>query len=228
VFTPAVNPGASGGSGGPPGSVEVAIPWSAFGCTGCPDACSCPGFGPGQDYRFTMVIARGTSTLDYSPDGAIEDLFSEGVGGTTTTTTNDCPGFGITTTNCEISDTSADAFVPGPGPAVPGGESSGLRVTKDVGTSITLTWNPSCSTADNDYAVYEGEVGNWYSHVEVPGLCATGGATSATFDPSVGDRYYLVVPTDSSTEGSYGRDSNMAERPASTTPCLTQSLGTCP
>jgi hypothetical protein len=228
VFTPAVNPGASGGSGGPPGSVEVAIPWSAFGCTGCPTACSCPGFGPGQDYRFTMVIARGTSTLDYTPDGAIEDVFSEAVAGTTTTTTNSCPGFGIDNTTCEIADTSSDAFVPGPGPAVPGGESLGLRVTKDAVPAITITWDPSCSTADTDYALYEGELGNWYSHLPVGGLCSTGGATSATFTPAAGDRYYLAVPTDGATEGSYGEDSNMNERPASTSPCFPQSLGTCP
>ena len=80
---PAVNPGASGGSGGPPGSVEVAIPWTAF---------VVAPFGPGDDFRFTMLINRGNLSLDFVPDGAIEDLMSEPVAGTTTTTTNSCPG----------------------------------------------------------------------------------------------------------------------------------------
>jgi hypothetical protein len=208
--------------------VEVAIPWSAFGCTGCPDACSCPGFGPGQDYRFTTLVARGTSTLDYSPDGAIEDTFSEAVAGTTTTTTNSCPGFGIGNTSCEIADASSDAFVPGAGPAVPGGRSSGLQITKNAAPSITLSWAPSCSAADTDYSVYEGDLGSWYSHFEVVGLCSTAGATSATFDAGSGDHYYLVVPNDGATEGSYGEDSATDERPASSAPCQTQSLGTCP
>ena len=78
-FPPAVNPGASGGSGGPPGSVEVKVPWEAFGCTGCPAACSCPGFGPGVPFRFTMDISRGTTSLDFTPDGAHEDVLSEAV-----------------------------------------------------------------------------------------------------------------------------------------------------
>ena len=46
--------GQSGGSGGPPGSVEVAIPWTAFGCADCP-----AGFAPGVPFRFAMTVARG-------------------------------------------------------------------------------------------------------------------------------------------------------------------------
>jgi hypothetical protein len=227
LVAPAVNPGASGGSGGPPGSVEVALPWSMFGCTGCPDACVCPDFGPGQDYRFTMIIARGAADLDFAPDGAIEDTISESVAGTTTTTTNSCPGFGTGNTTCEIADGSVDSFVPPP-PGVPGGRVEGLRVSKNAEPSITLSWNRSCSTADTDYEVYEGGIGVWYSHLQLIGMCTTGGATSATFDASPGDRYYIVVPSDGSIEGSYGVDSTASERPASTTPCRAQALGTCP
>jgi hypothetical protein len=85
-FPPAVNPGASGGSGGPPGSIEVAIPWSAFaGCTGCT-----PGFAPGVDFRFTMTVLRGTLSLDFTPDGAIEDVLTETVAGVTSLTPDSC------------------------------------------------------------------------------------------------------------------------------------------
>jgi hypothetical protein len=229
VVYPAVNPGFSGGSGGPPGSVEAAFPWSAFGCTGCPDACECPGFGPDSEFRFTMLIARGNFTLDYEPDGPVEDVLSETVAGVATTSTNSCPGFGIGNTACEIADGSTDAFVPPVEAAdVPGGRSEELQLVSAAGSSITLNWNPSCSTADTDYEVYEGELGNWYSHVPVSGLCTTSGAMTATFEPARGDRYYLIVPTDGATEGSYGVDSAGVERPTSTAACRQQVLGNCP
>jgi hypothetical protein len=230
-FPPAVNPGQSGGSGGPPGSVEVAIPWSAFGCTGCPDDCVCPGFGPGQDFRFTMTVVRGELVPpDFIPDGAHEDLMSEAVAQTTTTSTDSCPGFGIGNTACELADDSTDAFIPRislPHELVPGGAVSDLMVGKDVG-SIVLEWAESCSSVDNDYGVYEGTVGTWNSHNPVPGLCTTGGLTTATFTAGSDDHYYLVVPTDGNTEGSYGRDSTPAERSPSAAPCAAQSLGNCP
>lgn len=219
-FPPAVNPGASGGSGGPPGSVEVAIPWSAFAGTG---------FGPGVPFRFTMTIARGNLTLDFKPDGAIEDVMSEAVALTTTTSTSGCPGMGIGTTFCELANGSSDAFALRTThlghEAAPGGRVVGLTVTRGAGTSITLDWFPSCSSADNDYEVYEGLVGSWYSHVPV--TCATGG-TTATFSAAAGNRYYLVVPTNGTTEGSYGKSSAAVERPVGTAVCVPQSLGTCP
>jgi hypothetical protein len=229
-FPPAVNPGASGGSGGPPGSVEVAIPWSAFGCTGCPNNCSCPGLGPGVPFRYTMSVSRGELTLDFSPDGAHEDVISEPVAGTSTTATDDCPGFGIGNTACEISDQTADAYIP----RTPllhelngGGRANLLTMTKGAGGNVTLDWYPSCSTDDIDYGVYEGTIGDWYSHEPVLDNCMTGG-TSATFVAGGGDRYYLVVPTNGPIEGSYGVDGASAERPVGINPCTTQQLGTCP
>ena len=228
-FPPAVNPGASGGSGGPPGSIEVAIPWSSFGCTGCPGACVCPGFGPNKPFRFTMLVARGTLTLDFKPDGAIEDTMSEATAINTTTSTTACPGMGLGNTFCELADGSSDAYVPRTptlaDEAAPGGEAVGLTVTKAGGSSITLNWFPSCSVADTNYDVNEGTIGSWYSHVPV--TCATGG-TSATFAPAAGNKYYLVVPTGASTEGSYGKDSAAVQRPTSASACLPQSVGMCP
>ena len=222
---PAVNPGASGGSGGPPGAVETTIPWDQFGCTGCPAACSCPGFGPGQDFQFTLMIARGTTDFDYDPDGAIEDVFTEAVAGTTTVTGDSCPGMGIGTTDCELTDGTTDGFVP-PAAASPGGIVDGLLVSKGAGDEVTLNWNASCAALDNDYGVYEGDIGNYYSHTAVGGLCTTAGATSATFT-STGSKYYLVVPADASNEGGYGRDSSGSQRPVGVSVCATQALGPC-
>ena len=228
-FPPAVNPGASGGSGGPPGSIEVAIPWSAFGCPDCPS-----GFGPSSPFRFTMGVARGNLAFpiggqDFKPDGPFEDVMTEQVAVTTTTSTNSCAGMGVGTTFCELADGSSDAFVLRStalaSEAAPGGRIVGLTATKSGG-SITLNWFPSCSTADTGYIVYEGAVGSWYSHVPVG--CVPIAATTSTFPASAGNRYYLVVPTNGTTEGSYGKNSASVERPVSTSACKAQSLGTCP
>ena len=210
----------------PAATVEIEIPWSAFGCTGCPDACICPGLGPGDDFTMTAMAARTAPNLDYAPDGPIEDVMSEPVAGTSTTTTTDCPGPGIGTTSCEISDGSADAFVPVP-PTAHAGRVSGLRLLKD-GDSLTLNWSPSCSAAAVDYEVYAGDLGSWSSHTPVPGLCSTGGVAAAVLEPAAGDRYYLVVPSDGSTEGSYGLEGGGGERPIGTSPCRAQSIGSCP
>ncbi len=230
-FPPAVNPGASGGSGGPPGSIEVAIPWSAFGCTGCPGACSCPGFGPGQDFRFSMTVARGTLSLDYTPDGAHEDVLSEPVAGTTSTTTNSCAGGGADNTDCEVADRSLDAFIPrAPSLAhelAPGGAACGLKAAKGAGASITLDWIFSCSAADNDYGVYEGTIGNWYSH-DTQITCTSGLSNNWNFVPGGGNHYYIVVPTDGNTEGSYSTDGSGSQRVPSVNACALQSLGNCP
>ena len=218
-FPPAVNPGASGGSGGPPGSVEVAVPWSSFAGTG---------FGPGVPFRYTMTIVRGSLTLDFKPDGAHEDVLSESVAGATSTSENSCAGMGLNTTLCELAD-GTDSFLPRT-PALahegaPGGRINNLTVNKSGG-SLALSWFGSCSVADNNYEVYEGAIGgNFTSHVPV--TCATNG-TTATFPPAAGNNYYLVVPTNGATEGSYGKNKGGVERPASTAACVPQSVGTCP
>ncbi len=95
------------------------------------------------------------------------------------------------------------------------------------GSSITLSWQPSCVPTDTDYEIYEGSIGTWTSHVPV--ACSTAGATTATIAPSAGSSYYLVVPTDSTHEGSYGFTGAWAERPVGTTSCYPQMFGgSCP
>ena len=102
-----------------------------------------------------------------------------------------------------------------------------LALTKGAGSDVTLDWFASCSVDDIDYGVYEGTIGNWTDHQPVSGLCMAGGLT-ATFTPGTGSHYYLIVPTNGPVEGSYGLDGASAERPASTTPCTVQVLGSCP
>jgi hypothetical protein len=91
---------------------------------------------------------------------------------------------------------------------------------------IALSWGPSCNAADTEYEIYEGQLGNFPSHDPV--RCGTGGATFATTYATPGDRYYLVVPAGGGVEGSLGRDSSGAERPASPVACLPRAIASCP
>jgi hypothetical protein len=112
------------------------------------------------------------------------------------------------------------------GHATPG---TPLMLGKAEGNDITLTWDASCLATDSDYAIYEGAIGSFQSHVPIVAPnCTTAGATSATLQPGAGNRYYLVVPQGSAREGSYGIYSNGTPRPPSTSACRPQMVGACP
>jgi murein DD-endopeptidase MepM/ murein hydrolase activator NlpD len=101
-----------------------------------------------------------------------------------------------------------------------------LTVSWD-GSQVTLDWDASCVNTDSDYEIYEGTIGTWYSHTSM--LCTTAGATTASFVPGGSGTYYVVVPTDTTVEGSYGYDSLWSERPQGVSSCLTQQVGgSCP
>lgn len=94
---------------------------------------------------------------------------------------------------------------------------------------LTISWEASCSAGAEDYAIYEGTIGDWYSHVPID--CSDDGADlteDVAFSP--GDRYYIVVPLNASAEGSYGvAVPSGAERPRGATTCVSsQRLGVCP
>jgi hypothetical protein len=129
-----------------------------------------------------------------------------------------CPGQGCneTTDACTTGTQSAAGRVGG----------SSLRLQK-AGANVTLTWGASCLGTDTDYAVYEGTVGGTFtSHASR--LCSTGGLTTATLAPAVGNKYYVIVPRNASREGSYGTRTGGAERPVGTGQCAAQLIGGCP
>jgi hypothetical protein len=98
-----------------------------------------------------------------------------------------------------------------------------VTVTKGVGSSIRLRWEASCSPDVQDYAIYEGQIGNWYSHTPVD--CSDDfGNLVEEIVPLSGSRYYLVVPRRVTDEGSYGTDSTGAERPPGTVVCAPAQL----
>jgi hypothetical protein len=113
----------------------------------------------------------------------------------------------------------------GAGGVPDGGAGVPLTLAKGAGDAITLSWGSSCVTADADYAVYEGALGEFTSHA--PRACSTGGALTYGLVPPAGDTYYLVVPVHADREGSYGTDGTGAERPPSTTACLPQAIHAC-
>jgi hypothetical protein len=98
---------------------------------------------------------------------------------------------------------------------------SDLRLVRGDDEEITLLWSGSCLASDDDYAVYEGHLGDFYTHEWV--YCSTGGELAITFAPDPGNRYFLVVPTNGSYEGSYGEG-----RPPGTPACLPQWVTACP
>ena len=102
-----------------------------------------------------------------------------------------------------------------------------LTIEHAAGGGITLAWGASCAAGDDDYEVYEGSIGTWYDHG--PRLCTTAGATSVTFSPPPGDRYFLIVPRNAAREGSYGARSDGTQLPQGSSSCLAQKVAlTCP
>ena len=109
------------------------------------------------------------------------------------------------------------------GSALPG---TPLMATRS-GADVTLTWSASCSSGADDYIVYEGTMGAFTSHAPLLS-CTTAGLLTETFTPGSGSRYYLVVPRNADTEGSYGTDSGGSPRPASLSACVPPDVSPCP
>jgi len=101
-----------------------------------------------------------------------------------------------------------------------------LRLGKVAGGDLQLDWGPSCRVSDGDFAVYEGALGLFASHLPV--VCSTGGATSLILTPVQNRGYFLVVPAGSGIEGSYGHASGGVERPLGSAACRAQVVVPCP
>jgi hypothetical protein len=105
-----------------------------------------------------------------------------------------------------------------------------LQVAKKSATELTVSWSDSCSPGGvDDYAIYRGTLGSWYSHQAFDCADSDGVPLSEDVPIGSGSYYYLVVGTNANDEGSYGLDSAGFERPAGSPTCgaVTQELG-CP
>lgn len=104
---------------------------------------------------------------------------------------------------------------------------SDLLTAGRAGADITLFWGASCAAGDDDYEIYEGTIGSYYSHTSR--FCSTGGATTLTFTPQGASSYYLVVPRNEIREGSYGQRTSGADRPQGDDACLQKKVASpCP
>jgi hypothetical protein len=174
-----------------------------------------------------FLDSLGRAEFDMNGDGNVNHIDFA--------TMNACVGGGPYTPddNCAIADVDQDGDVDSADTALftaaaegaAGALTGNSLLIERTGGQITLSWNPSCSANDVDFAVYEGTIGDFASHQSV--LCTTSGATSAVLTPSAGATYYLVVPTNGFREGSYGVDSQGAPRPAGANACLPQTSGAC-
>jgi hypothetical protein len=99
-----------------------------------------------------------------------------------------------------------------------------LTVDAEALGDLILSWGSSCMPTDTGYAIYEGTIGDFTSHVPID---CNYSATSMTMTPSSGNTYYLVVPHNGTNEGSYGVDSDGVERPPAIAACYPQSVGYC-
>jgi CubicO group peptidase (beta-lactamase class C family) len=86
------------------------------------------------------------------------------------------------------------------------------------GADLVVSWEGSCGAGATDYAIFEGVVGAWNSHTQVD--CSDSGADLIEqVESGSGNRYYLVVPMDSTHEGSYGEMSSGELRPQGVVAC---------
>jgi hypothetical protein len=115
--------------------------------------------------------------------------------------------FGLVVTGAEI-----------PAPGV----SDGLMMTREEDGSLTLTWGADCG-GGSTYGIYRGDLDTGYDSITPePGMCAVAD-TTATVPAGAGTAdFFLVVPNDGSSEGSYGTNSERDRRPPAASPCHPQ------
>ncbi len=110
----------------------------------------------------------------------------------------------------------------------PPGEAASILLSKAGPGALTISWSPSCLAGAEGYAIYQGQIGDWYSHVPI-GCFDDEDDLTETFPMPGGGPYYLVVPYNENDEGSHGVDSAGQPRPRVAEVCVaTQVTATCP
>ncbi len=102
-----------------------------------------------------------------------------------------------------------------------------LEVEKS-GPQVILHWSPTCDNWAEEYAIYEGPIGEFETRSVV--ACSDTGLRFEEKAPtSFPGTYLLVVPRFELREGSYGTDSSGNDRPPAASPCVpTHAPEQCP
>ncbi|MCP3980859.1 MAG: hypothetical protein GY716_16275 [bacterium] len=181
-----------------------------------------------QDMALDFMASLGRSEFDHDGDNDLDQADHEFV--------LQCLGgesYGADDP-CSIADVDRDGdvdagelewFLDAAGGASGAISEGSLRVNRS-GPSLDLDWGASCGPDDIDFLIYEGTLGDFGSHL--PRLCSTAGAWQATIAAPAGSVYYLVVPSNGSTEGSYGTDGAGSARLPAAAACATQLFLDCP
>lgn len=76
---------------------------------------------------------------------------------------------------------------------------------------VDLTYTPACDATD--HTVYYGDINNVAAYGYADAACFLGTSGTASFDPGSGSWFFLIVASNGTDEGSYGKDANLVERP---------------
>ncbi len=107
------------------------------------------------------------------------------------------------------------------------GQVPGSLIVAKSGGNLQVSWNLGCSSNATDYAVYQGTLGSWYSHAALT-CAAPNRYLKYSFTPASGSAYYLVVPVNANSEGSYGLTGAGSEIPGAALAChVARQLGGC-
>jgi len=115
----------------------------------------------------------------------------------------------------------------------PGVVPDSLQLDISTPGMVDATWGDACNIGGlpgQQYAIHSGDLNllrstGTYNHAPVDGLCNK--VSPTTFAYGSGVQYYLVAPNDGVREGGAGTDSAGIPRPASSTVCGVQRIGTC-
>jgi len=111
---------------------------------------------------------------------------------------------------------------PAPDP-VPDGSGGPPLLAEHDGAGLRLTWGSVAGATR--YSIYQGSLGNLYSHESFADANLTGGdschepGTSVTLDMPSGSVYFLVASDNGCLESLYGFDSMGAPVPFASSPC---------
>jgi hypothetical protein len=140
-------------------------------------------------------------------------------------------GIGYLSANKQLVFLGTVAIVPIPGHP---GEPGELRLSENPIGGIDFTWvSPSGGCVPLQSALYQGNLSTLpagsYDHGAVVTCSAIGANNHRGAMPAADGAYFLVTDLTSSAEGSYGRSTTLAERPASPSACIgLQDLTVCP